>query len=65
MERKKTFVGLITPFVRNINRSPIPMKEITENGVQSTGDYSLADVKVEEAGELTPEAQQEILNEEY
>lgn len=63
--KKTTFVGNITPFIRNIGRSPIPMKDITENGVQPTGGFDLANVNVAEADELSPEAQEEILNEEY
>ena len=64
-DKKLSFVGSITPFIRNIGRSPIPMKDISENGIQHTDGYELANVHVEEAEELTPEAQEEILSEEY
>ena len=65
MNKKKTFVCGMTPFIRNIGRSPIPMKDMSENGIQPTGGYDLANVQVAEAGDLTPEAQDEILAEEY
>ena len=65
MNEKKTFVCGMTPFIRNINRSPIPMKDFDKNGVQHTDGYELANVQVAEAADLTEEAQQEILSEEY
>lgn len=64
-EKKVTFIGSITPFIRNIGHLPAPAKDINKNGLQHTDGYDLVDVNVEEASELSPEAQQEILNEEY
>ena len=54
------------PFITRSNpKSKSMNKEIKENGKYNTMAYLGVDVKVAEAGELTPEAEQEILNEEY
>lgn len=65
----ESFLKGITPFIQNMKKGQIgaepATKKINENGKYDTIQNSKVDVKVEEATELTPEAQQEILNEEY
>ena len=65
----ESFLKGITPFIQNMKKGQVgaepATKKINENGKYDTIQNSKVDVKVEEATELTPEAQQEILNEEY
>lgn len=69
MEDKKTYVRGIIPFIVNIGHKGDPnVKEINENvnlGLKDVMGCTGINVNVEAAEELTPEAQQEILNEEY
>lgn len=68
---QESFLKGITPFIQNMKKGQIgaepATKKITENGKYDTIQNSKVDVKVEGGAseELTPEAQQEILNEEY
>ena len=65
----ESFLKGITPFIQNMKKgqkgTEPATKKITENGKYDTIQNSKVDVKVEKAEELTPEAQQEILEEEY
>lgn len=65
----ESFLKGILPFVSNMKkdqRGIEPCVEtIKENGKHDTTLISKINVKVEAAEELTPEAQEEILNEEY
>lgn len=64
-EKKQPWCHGLTPFMNNLNRKASdPMyKEIKENGIQDT--RSLDVVQLEVPTDLTPEQQEEILNEEY
>ena len=65
----QSFLFGITPFIHNMKKgqqgTESATKKITENGKYDTIQNSKVDVKVEEAKELTPEAQEELLNEEF
>ena len=64
-DKKLTYVAKLIPFIRNIGYKPEPLMKIEENGIHCTGQFKKVDVEVAESGELSPEAQEEILNEEY
>ena len=69
MENKKRrgFIARQIPFILDAGyKLPTPKeKDITENGKYWTEDVDRFNVEVSEAEDLTPEAQQEILDEEY
>ena len=65
----QSFLFGITPFIGNMKKDQEGIeqatKKINQNGKYDTIQHSKVDVKIEEAEELTPEAQEEILSEEY
>lgn len=69
MDNKRTFTQRQLPFMLNCNHSKDPnAKTVNENTKLELGEVmkcTSIEVKVEEAEDLTPEAQEEILNEEY
>ena len=70
MNNDKTFTQRQLPFMLNCNpaKADPNAKVIDENTKLELGDVmkcTTIKVDVDEAGELTPEAQEEILNEEY
>lgn len=70
MNNDKTFTQRQLPFMLNCNPGKVDpnvqtVQENTSLGLKDVMKSTGINVNVEEAGELTPEAQQEILNEEY
>ena len=67
MKKGKGFVWGQIPFIANIGyREPeLVTKDVDENGKYLTKGFDQFNVEVTTAEELTPEAQEEILNEEY
>lgn len=70
MEDRKNVGGFLAgqiPFIANLKymEPNVPTKDIDANGIYGTKEVDRVNVNVETAEELTPEAQQEILNEEY
>lgn len=69
MDNKKKIGGWLggaVPFIANMEyKEPeLKTKDIDENGMYRTKDIDRVNVEVKEAGELTPEAEQEIITEE-
>ena len=66
-KKNKPFTLSLNPFIWNISRKDNdPMiKKIDENGNHNTIDKDIVEVEVAESEELTPEAQEELLEESY
>ncbi len=67
MEKRTPWCHGLTPFMNNLDpRTKDPMyKEIKENGLQATISLDTVKVDVTSGSELSPEAQEEILSEEF
>ena len=61
------WLGGAIPFIANMEQKlpEVKTEDIDKNGTYRTKDIDKVNVEVKEAEELTPEAEQEILDEEY
>lgn len=66
MDKRRNYAINLIPFIRTSGyKDPAGTENFEENGLQYDKTLNLVDVNVSEAEDLTPEAQQEILDEEY